>query len=56
MRNILDKIPKVLQKEMYAQPRAIFETPNAKIARMLLNQVLQVLDEYRDKVLKQWRF
>ena len=44
MRNILDKIPKALQKEIPAKVRAIFEAPDAKTARMLLNQVL---DEYR---------
>ncbi|EIV99169.1 LOW QUALITY PROTEIN: transposase [Thermoanaerobacter siderophilus SR4] len=49
MRNILDKTPKALQKELHAKLRAIFEAPDPRTARMLLNQVL---DEYRDKALK----
>lgn len=49
MRNILDKTPKALQKEIHAKVRAIFEAPDAKTARMLLNQVL---DEYRAKAAK----
>jgi len=49
MRNILDKTPKALQKEIPAKVRAIFEAPDAKTARMLLNQVL---DEYRAKAAK----
>lgn len=38
MRNILDKTPKVLQKEIHAKVRAIFEAPYAKTARMVLNK------------------
>ncbi|NNG68282.1 IS256 family transposase, partial [Caldanaerobacter subterraneus] len=49
MRNILDKTPKALQKELHAKLRAIFEAPDPRTARMLLNQVL---DEYRDKAPK----
>jgi transposase-like protein len=49
MINILDKTPKALQKELHAKLRAIFEAPDPRIARMLLNQVL---DEYRDKAPK----
>jgi len=49
MRNILDKTPKALQKEIHAKLRAIFEAPDPRTARMLLNQVL---DEYRDKAPK----
>jgi transposase-like protein len=49
MRNILDKTPKTLQKELHGKLRAIFEAPDSKTARMLLNQVL---DEYRDKAPK----
>ncbi|MGB9808970.1 MAG: IS256 family transposase [Caldanaerobacter sp.] len=49
MRNILDKTPKALQKELHAKLRAIFEAPDPRTARMLLNQVL---DEYRNKAPK----
>lgn len=49
MRNILDKAPKALQKEIHAKVRAILDAPDAKTARMLLNQVL---DEYRPKATK----
>lgn len=49
MRNILDKTPKGLQKELHAKIRAIFEAPDAKTARVLLNQVLE---EYRNKAPK----
>lgn len=49
MRNILDKSPKALQRELNAKLRAIFEAPEPRTARMLLNQVL---DEYRDKAPK----
>jgi len=49
MRNIFDKTPKALQKELHAKLRAIFEAPDPRTARMLLNQVL---DEYRDKAPK----
>ncbi|WP_066355652.1 IS256 family transposase, partial [Fervidicola ferrireducens] len=49
MRNILDKTPKVLQKEIHTKVRAILEAPDAKTARMLLNQVLE---EYRAKAPK----
>lgn len=49
MRNILDKAPKALQKEIHAKVRAILEAPDAATARMLLNQVL---DEYRTKAAK----
>ena len=49
MRNILDKTPKALQKEIHAKVRAILDAPDTKTARMLLNQVL---DEYRPKATK----
>jgi len=49
MRNILDKTPKALQKEIHTKVRAILEAPDAKTARMLLNQVLE---EYRAKAPK----
>jgi transposase-like protein len=49
MRNILDKTPKTLQKEIHAKVRAILDAPDAKTARMLLNQVLE---EYRAKAPK----
>lgn len=49
MRNILDKPPKALQKEIHAKVRTIFEGLDTKAARMLLNQVL---DEYRNKAPK----
>jgi len=49
MRNILDKTPKALQKELHAKLKTIFEAPDSKAARMLLNQVL---DEYKDKASK----
>jgi transposase-like protein len=49
MRAIFDKTPKVLQKELHAKIRAIFEAPDAKTARVLLNQVLE---EYRNKAPK----
>ena len=49
MRNILDKTPKRLQKEIHAKVKAIFEAPDTKTARMLLNEVLE---EYRAKALK----
>jgi len=49
MRNILDKAPKDLKKEIHAKVRAILDAPDAKTARMLLNQVL---DEYRPKATK----
>ncbi|NYE56722.1 IS256 family transposase [Carboxydothermus ferrireducens] len=49
MRNILDKTPKALQKEIHAKVRAILEAPDTDTARMLLNQVL---DEYRTKAAK----
>jgi transposase-like protein len=49
MRNILDKAPKALQKEIHAKVRAILDAPDTKTARMLLNQVL---DEYRPKATK----
>jgi transposase-like protein len=49
MRNILDKTPKALQKEIHTKVRAVLEAPDAKTARMLLNQVLE---EYRAKAPK----
>ena len=49
MRNILDKTPKVLKKELHAKIRATFAAPDAKTARVLLNQVLE---EYRNKAPK----
>jgi len=49
MRNILDKTPKALQKEIHAKVRVILEAPDAKTARMLLNQVLE---EYKAKAAK----
>lgn len=41
MRNILDKTPKQLQKEVHGKVRAILEAPDSKTARMLLNEVLE---------------
>uniref|UniRef100_UPI001E389756 transposase n=1 Tax=Caldicellulosiruptor acetigenus TaxID=301953 RepID=UPI001E389756 len=38
-----------MQKELHAKIRAIFEAPDAKTARVLLNQVLE---EYRNKAPK----
>jgi len=49
MRNILDKTPKGLQKEIHAKVRAIFEAPDVKTSRMLLREVL---DEYQTKAPK----
>jgi transposase-like protein len=50
VRNILDKTPKALQKEIHnTKVRAILEAPDAKTARMLLDQVLE---EYRAKAPK----
>ncbi|MGB9840696.1 IS256 family transposase [Thermovenabulum sp.] len=49
MRNILDKTPKALQKEIHTKVRAILEAPDTKTARILLNQVLE---EYRAKAPK----
>ncbi len=49
IRNILDKTPKALQKEIHIKVRAILEAPDAKTTRMLLNQVLE---EYRTKAPK----
>nr|WP_269798924.1 hypothetical protein [Caldicellulosiruptor acetigenus] len=53
MRAIYDKTPRGLQKELHAKIRAIFEAPDAKTTRVLLNQVLE---EYRGKAQKQWKF
>jgi len=49
MRNILDKTPKHLQKEIQAKVRAILEAPDSRTARMLLNEVLE---EYKDRASK----
>mgnify|MGYP001194556789 CR=1 FL=1 len=43
------KTPKALQKEIHAKVKAILEAPDAKTARILLNQVL---GEYRAKAPK----
>jgi len=49
MRNILDKTPKQLQKEVHSKVRAILEAPDSKTARKLLNDVLE---EYKEKAPK----
>ncbi len=49
MRNILDKTPKGLQKEIQVKVRAALEAPDEKTARMLLNEVLE---EYGTKAPK----
>jgi putative transposase len=49
MRNILDKTPKQLQKEVHSKVRAILEAPDSKTARKLLNDVLE---EYKEKASK----
>ncbi|NLU27192.1 MAG: IS256 family transposase [Hungateiclostridium thermocellum] len=49
MRNILDKTPKQLQKEIHGKVRAILEAPDLETARMLLKEVLE---EYKEKAPK----
>jgi len=48
MRNILDKTPKGLQKEIQVKVRAALEAPDEKTARMLLNEILE---EYGTKAM-----
>jgi len=49
MRNILDKTPKQLQKEIHGKVRAILEATDLETARMLLKEVLE---EYKEKAPK----
>ena len=49
IRNILDATPNYLKKELHAKLRTVFDAPDTKTARLLLNQVLE---EYQDKAEK----
>jgi len=48
MRNILDKTPKQLQKEIHGKVRAILEAPDLETARMLLKEVLEEYKGFED--------
>ncbi|MBO8173273.1 MAG: IS256 family transposase [Bacillaceae bacterium] len=49
MRNILDATPKALKEEIHTRVRAVFDAPDMKTARLLLEDVLA---EYEEKASK----
>lgn len=49
MRNILDATPKILKEEVHTRVRAVFDAPDLKTARLLLEDVLT---EYEEKAPK----